>query len=192
MIRSGITSQSPESARGTIGRRISTPERQQSEPDPDDGGRPPVAQPTSRHERDHEHAQRQRRDGQAGLQRVVLEDHLKEDRERDHRPAQADLLEGLSGDPQPEMPGAEQVRIEQRDRVLALAPDEPPGEQGERRRADDEERADRLAAFLPDEDPEHDAAHPEHREDRADDIDAAVARVRHVADRARCRRSRRR
>ena len=45
-----------------------------------------------------------------------------------------------------------------------------------------EQRADRAAALLPDEDPEHDAAHPERRQDRADDVDAAISRVRRVVD----------
>src|SRR5204863_9950666 len=47
-----------------------------------------------------------------------------------------------------------------------------------------DQRADRPAALLPDEDPEHDAAHAEGRQDRADYVDAAVARVRHVVDAA--------
>ena len=44
------------------------------------------------------------------------------------------------------------------------------------------QRADRLAALLPDEDAEHDAAHAEDGEHRADDVDVARAGVRHVAD----------
>ena len=37
-----------------------------------------------------------------------------------------------------------------------------------RDRADSQQRADGLAALLPDEDAEHDAAHADDREDRAD------------------------
>ena len=38
------------------------------------------------------------------------------------------------------------------------------------------------SAFLPHEDPEHDAAHPDRREDRADDVDSPVPGVRDVVD----------
>ena len=65
---------------------------------------------------------------------------------------------------------------------LALALGEPPDERPERNHADGDERADRLAALLPDEHPEDDAAHAHRREDRSDDVDTFRARVRHVVD----------
>jgi hypothetical protein len=43
--------------------------------------------------------QRERREGQARLQRVVLQHHLQVDRQHDHRAAQGDLLEHLPGNP---------------------------------------------------------------------------------------------
>ena len=64
---------------------------------------------------------------------------------------------------------------------------QPPGEEAEAADADREQRADRAAALLPDEDPEHDAAHPERRQDRADDVDAAVSGVRRVVHAPACR-----
>ena len=42
--------------------------------------------------------------------------------------------------------------------------------------------ADRLAALLPDEDAQHQAAHAEDREERPDEVDLAWPGVRHVAD----------
>ena len=65
-----------------------------------------------------EHAERQRRDRQAGLHRVVLEHHLQVDRERDHRAAEGDLLEHLLGDAEPEDLRLEQVR----DRAASACP----------------------------------------------------------------------
>ena len=46
--------------------------------------------------------------------------------------------------------------------------------------------ADGLAALLPDEDAEHDAAHADHRQDRADDVERRAARCRGRRGRARC------
>ena len=45
-----------------------------------------------------------------------------------------------------------------------------------------EQRRDRFAALLPDQDAEHQAAHPEDGEDRADDVDGPIACVGHIAD----------
>ena len=59
---------------------------------------------------------------------------------------------------------------------------EPVDERAEGERAEREQRADRLAALLPHEDAEHDAAHADDGEERADRVDAARARVRHVTD----------
>ena len=58
---------------------------------------------------------------------------------------------------------------------------EPVGQRRQRDGADHQQRADRLAALLPHEDAEHDAAHAEHGEDGADGVDAARPGVRHVA-----------
>ena len=106
-----------------------------------------------------------------GFQRVVLEHHLEVDRERDHHPAERDLLERLGRDPEPEVLRLEEARVDQRRLALALALPEPPGERAEADDADREQRADRRAALLPDQDPEHDAAHAEDGEDRAHDVD---------------------
>ena len=89
----------------------------------------------------------------------------------------------------PEIPDAEQRRleevgIEQRRLSRPLAAHEPERETAERARTQHEKCRDGLAAFLPDEDPEHDAAHPDDREHCADDVDAPLARVRNVAARA--------
>ena len=64
------------------------------------GRRSPARFPARRATR--EHAQRQRRQRQAGLHGVVLEDHLQEDRQGDHQPAEGDLLHHLPRDPEPE------------------------------------------------------------------------------------------
>ena len=64
----------------------------------------------------------------------------------------------------------------------ALAAHEPVGEQRERDRSDRDQQPDVLASFLPDEDAEHEAAHPEHGEDRADHVDLPRPGVGHVVD----------
>ena len=129
-----------------------------------------------------EHGQRQRGQRQAGLQGVVLERHLEEQRQGDHGPAQRDLLQHLTRDPGGEVRVPEQVRVEQGHLALALAPDQPPGQQHQRHGTDDHEQADELAALLPDQDPEHHAAHADDGQDRADHVDLARAGVRDVAD----------
>ena len=48
---------------------------------------------------------------------------------------------------------------------------QPVDQAGQRDRADAQERADGLAALLPDQDAEHDAAHADDGQDRADDVD---------------------
>ena len=75
----------------------------------------------------------------------------------------------------------EQVRVEQGHLALALAPDQPPGEQHQGHGPDHHEQADVLAAFLPDEDAEDHTAHAEDGQDGADDVDLARAGVRDVA-----------
>ena len=120
-----------------------------------------------------------------GLQRVVLQDHLEEDRECDHRSAESDLLKQLAGDPEPEDGRAEQVGIEQRQLALTLAPDEPDSERSERRHPDQHEHRDGRSPSFPDEDAEHDAAHAQHRQHRADHVDTlrpVVGRVSHEPD----------
>ena len=131
---------------------------------------------------DREHAQRERCQREPCLERVVLEHHLEVDRERDHQPAERDLLQGLGRDSEPEVLRGEEAGVEQRRLALALALPEPPPERSERDQADRDQRADRAAAFLPDEDPQHDAAHPDGREDGADVVDSPRAGVRHVVD----------
>ena len=172
----------PESARGTIGISDGDADGEQHEPGEDDPARAAVARPLARRAARRRTCQRERREREAGLHRVVLEHHLQVDRQRDHQPAERDLLQRLRRDPEPEVLRREQADVEQRRLALALAPAQPPDERPERDRADGDERADRLAALLPDEDPEHDAAHAERGEDRADDVDALGARVRDVVD----------
>ena len=77
---------------------------------------------------------------------------------------------------------AEQVRVEQGHLVLALAPHEPPGQRDQGDRPDRHEQDDELPALLPDQDAEHDAAHADDRQHRADDVDLAGPGVRHVLD----------
>jgi hypothetical protein len=67
----------------------------------------------------------------------------------------------------------EQVRVEQGHLSLAFAPDEPPGQHRERHGPDRHQQADVLAALLPDQDPQHDAAHADDGQDGADDVDLA-------------------
>ena len=144
------------------------------------GRRPPDL--ASGEDRDGEHGQRERGERQARLQRVVLELDLQEDRQRDHRPAERDVLQHLPGDPEPEVREREQIRIEQRHLALAMAPHEPAGERPQRERADRDQQHDVVAALLPHQDAQHHAAHPEDGQDRADPVDLPLARVRDVLD----------
>ena len=128
VISSGTTSAQPESVRGTIGMISSHPDRAERESDQDDVARAPLARPPSGEQRDAEHAERERRQGQAGLHRVVLERHLQEDRERDHRAAERDVLQQLPRDPGREVREREQAGIEQGQLPLPLAPHEPVGQ----------------------------------------------------------------
>ena len=105
------------------------PDGGQQEAGADDRGGTPVTGPLAGDQGRREHGQRQGRQRQAGLERVVLEGHLEEQRQRDHRPAQGDLLQHLTRDPGGEVRVPEQVRVEQGHLPLALAPDQPPGEQ---------------------------------------------------------------
>ena len=142
----------------------------------------PAAGPSSGEDRDGEHRQRERSDGQARLQGVVLELDLQEDRQRDHRPAERDVLEHLPGEPDPEVREREQLRIEQRHLPLAVAPHEPAGERPQRERADRDQQQDVVPALLPHEDAEHHAAHPDHGQDRAAQVDLPLPRVRDVLE----------
>ena len=65
---------------------------------------------------------------------------------------------------------------------VALAADEPPGQRAERDGPDRHEQDDVLAALLPHQDAEHDAAHAHDRQHRADDVDAARPGVGDVVD----------
>ena len=177
---SGITRYQPLSTRGTNGMMIAIPTAGQEEAGADDGGGAPVTGPLAGDQGRREHGQRQGCQRQAGFQGVVLEGHLEEQRQRDHGPAQGDLLQHLTRDAGGEVRMPEQVRVEQRDLLLALAPDQPPGQRHQRDCPDSHEQADELAALLPDQDPEHHAAHADDRQDRADDVDLAGAGVRDV------------
>ena len=129
-----------------------------------------------------EHGQRQRRQRQARLHRVVLQGHLEEERQGDHRTAEGDLLEQLPRDAGREVRRAEQVGVEQGDLLGALAAEQPPGQRAQRHGADGHEQQHELAALLPDQDAEHDTTHADDRQHRADDVDLARAGVRHVLD----------
>ena len=76
------------------------------------GRRSPALRPCD--ERDRKRAQRQGRERDAGLQRVVLEDHLQVDGQRDHAAAEADLGQHVAGDAEPEALGPKQVGVDQR------------------------------------------------------------------------------
>ncbi len=131
---------------------------------------------------DPEHRERERGDGQARLHRVVLEDHLQEDRQRDHHPAQCDVLQHLSRDPEAEHLGSEQVRVEQDRLLLALPAHEPIGEGPESDRPDRQEFSHGISAFLPRQDAQHQPAHAEDGEDRTDRVHLSRTGVRHVAN----------
>jgi hypothetical protein len=144
------------------------------------GRRSPAFLPAE--QRHAEHAQRERGERQAGLHRVVLEHHLQEDRQCDHRAAESYPLEHLLGDPVPEDLGSEEVGIQQCRFALTLAPHEPGHQCAQRHRTDRQQGGDGLPAFLPHEYAEHDAPHAQDREDRTDRVDAPGSGVRHVAD----------
>jgi hypothetical protein len=155
-------------------------DRGEREADADDRAGATASRAPPRDERNGEHAQRERRDREPGAHRRVLEHHLQIDRQGDHQSAERDLLQHLPGDPQAEDRRLEQLGVDQRRLPLALAAQEPPREGPEPDDADREQRRHGLAAFLPDEDAEHDAAHPQHGQDRADDVHLPGARVRRV------------
>ena len=151
-----------------------------AKPEQDDAARAPLSRLPPGQQRHREHAERERSKGQAGLHRVVLERHLQEDRKRDHRAAQGDLLQHLLGDPDREVRESEQVRVEQRQLPLPLAAHQPVGQQRERDRTDRDQRSYRLAALLPHQDPQDDTTHAEDGQDRADHVDLPGPCVRHV------------
>jgi hypothetical protein len=76
----------------------------------------------------------------------------------------------------------EQTRIEQRRLPFPLATHEPPRQDRESDGSDRDCQADVGASLLPNEDAENDPAHPDDREDRADNVDLSRPRVDHVAD----------
>ena len=113
MITSGPASHRPNSARGNDREEDRRLDGEQDAADPECWPASLVACPLGK-QRDGEHAQGQRRRGRAGLQRVVLEDHLQEDSQGDHRPAKRDLLERLPADPESEIGRPEEFRVDQR------------------------------------------------------------------------------
>src|SRR5256885_264397 len=70
--------------------------------------------------------------GEPRLHGVVLQRHLQEQRQDDHRPTEGDLLEHLLGNADAEVQVLEQVRIQQGGLTAALARDEPIGQRSER------------------------------------------------------------
>ena len=60
--------------------------------------------------------------------------------------------------------------------------DQPASQQRQRNRTERHDQADPLAAFLPDEDSEHDAAHADDGQHRTHRIDVTWPGVFHVAD----------
>ena len=110
-------------------------------------------------QRNAEHGEGQGRERQAGLQRVVAEDELQVDRERDQQSPERYLLEDPLEDPEAEQLRREQRGIEERGLALALPADEPVHERSQRSHPEHEKSRHGFAALLPDEDAEHDAAH---------------------------------
>ncbi len=154
-------------------------------PDPDDARRPSRTGPFPGEHRHGEHAQRQRRQGEAGEHGVVLEGDLEEDRQRDHQPAQGDLLHHLLGHTEAEVGKPEQVGVEQGRLAALLAPDQPPRQTSEGGGADQHDAENGLRALLPGEDAEDDPPHSDHRQQGADQVDLSrpgVGDVPHSAD----------
>ena len=179
---SGITKYQPDVARGTMGISIPIPIVSSAKPSRMmlAGRRVPAFLPAS--SAIAEHAERERSERQSRLHRVVLEHHLQEDRQRDHRATQRDLLEHLLRDAESEEFGLEQIGVDQRGLAFTLAAGQPVRERAHRDHADGQQRDDGLTTLLPYQDAEHDPAHAQHREARADRIDTARSGVRHVAD----------
>ena len=177
-IISGIASHQPESARGTIGmssahadgQRAAKPTRMTLL-----GRRVPARRPaiiaTANIVSDSGASDR------PACERVVLEHHLQEDRQRDHRPAQRDLLEHLPGDAEPEDRRPEQSGSSSVDLPGALAADQPPRERRQRDDADGEETPTASPPSCHTRMPSDDAAHADDGEDGADDVDAARSPV---------------
>ena len=67
----------------------------------------------------------------------------------------------------------EQVRVEQGDPPVALALEQPPGQEHQRHDPEGQEQADELTALLPHQDPEDHAAHADDRQDRTHHVDVA-------------------
>ena len=166
-------------------------DERESEPRADEDRGTTAADPPARDQRDEEHAHRQRGDREPGFERVVAERDLKKDRDDDHRSAERDLLQHLLRDADPEVRRGEQGRVDQHGLAVPLASDEPPRERAQPHDADREQREDRLAALLPDQDAEDDAAHADDGQAGTDPVDAAVARVRDVLHQAEPRARRR-
>jgi hypothetical protein len=76
--------------------------------------------------------------------------------------------------------GPEEVWVDQRRFALPPATNQPEGKASERNCAADQNRQHVLAALLPDQDAEHDAAHTEDRQQRTHDIYLSAAGIRHV------------
>ena len=140
-----------------------------------------ASRPPAREQRDEEHRQRERRERDAGLQRVVSEVELEVDGQCDEEAAEGDVLQDALADPEAEELGLEEVGVEERGLALALAAAEPPDERNESR-SRDEEGADRLAALLPHQYPEHQQGHRQGGPERPDEVDAPVAGEGHLAD----------
>ena len=157
---------------------------QEGEPSPDQAGRAALARALPGEQGGDEHGQRQRRQREAGLQRVVLQVELEVDRQRDHQPAQGDVLQDALPDAEVEELLLEEIGVEERGLALALPPDQPAEQRNREDDAGAHQQAHRLAALLPGQDAEHEQAHAEHRQRRADRVDAAVAGEGDVADQA--------
>ena len=109
--------------------------------------------------------------------------HLQVDRQHDHRPAERDLLQQL---PAHARCGRASTRNSSGSISVALpallAAAQPPREPDHRDDPEADQQADVLAALLPDQDAEDDAAHADDGEHGAAPVDRARARVRHVLD----------
>ena len=95
---SGTTRYQPLSTRGTRGMMIAIPTAASRKPTRMTAAESPLAGAPPGDDGRGEHGQRQGSQRQPGLHGVVLEGHLQEERQRDHRAAQGDLLQQLSTD----------------------------------------------------------------------------------------------
>ena len=89
-------------------------------------------------------------------------------------------MQHLLGDPHLESLGFEQIRVDQRRLACPFAPRQPERKSDQTGRAEHKQPGHSLAALLPDQDAQDDAAHSEHREHGTATVDHPRAGIRHV------------